>query len=255
MENGANSSCMRTFCAECGSMWQPGDKFCRECGSNQFREVNVEPVIVDEKINLRASDILPKPDRNLFQTAMASDGRPMRGLLDPEMKAVPQYKFCPNVQDLSIPHKEPVVIRSTEIDVFNFRFMYIPAVIDGGIHKRYPSGQYDFHLIRTSTGARCRIGICIYNDKREDIFDTDAGALTRLDLLLKEHDLAQLDGYSKHVQFAANTMDLLVQYTSGEQIAATGARPQAKEYYDEIWFMDFFRSLSGEFGKNIFRDI
>ncbi len=49
-------------------------------------------------------------------------------------------------------------------------------------------------MIRTSKGARCRIEIHRYNDNREETFDADAFALTRLDTLLKERDVAQLDG-------------------------------------------------------------
>ena len=66
--------------------------------------------------------------------------------------------------------------------------------------------------------------------------------------------MAQLDGYSVHSPGAANHMDLLVQYTSGERIAATGMPPQNNKYFNEEWFLDFFRNLSGAFGNNIFTD-
>ena len=77
---------------------------------------------------------------------------------------------------------------------------------------------------------------------------------TLLDTLLKERDVAQLDGYSVHSSGAANHMDLLVQYAGGEQIAATGLPPHNNKNYNAEWFIDFFRSLSGAFGKNIFTD-
>ena len=40
----------------------------------------------------------------------------------------------------------------------------------------------------------------------------------------------------------------------GERIAATGLPPHDNQYYNAEWFIDFFRSLSGAFGKNIFTD-
>jgi len=57
-----------------------------------------------------------------------------------------------------------------------------------------------------------------------------------------------------HSPGAANHMDLLVQYVGGEQIAATGLPPHNNKNYNAEWFIDFFRSLSGAFGKNIFSD-
>ena len=71
---------------------------------------------------------------------------------------------------------------------------------------------------------------------------------------MKERNVAQLDGYSVHSPEAANHMDLLVQYRGGERIAATGLPPQNNKHFNEEWFIDFFRNLSGAFGKNIFTD-
>ena len=211
-------------------------------------------------MRLRASEFLPDIDRSVPYVAMASDGLPVRGMLDPREMSNPNYKppvFVPTIKDVSIKHDKPVEIISTEIDVFNFRFSYFVLPDKEGKAKWYPSGDYCFHLIRTSKGARCRIEYHSYSDNREEEFDADAFALTRLDTLLKERDVAQLDGYSVHSPGAANHMDMLVQYVGGEQIAATGIppyEPPYKQYYNAEWFMDFFRNLSGAFGKNIFTD-
>ncbi|MBQ8919308.1 MAG: hypothetical protein IJ056_04310, partial [Acidaminococcaceae bacterium] len=70
----------------------------------------------------------------------------------------------------------------------------------------------------------------------------------------KERDVAQLDGYSVRALMCADNMDLLVQYVGGEQVAATGLPPGNNKYYNAEWFIDFFRNLSGAFGKNIFTD-
>ena len=254
-DNFANTA---VFCKECGRQLNPGDKFCRECGSTQTQEVNIEPVNVEKKMSLRASELLLRLNLPVGYVPLMSDGMPARGMMSPDEMNNPNYRppvFVPTVKDVSLKHEEPVVIHSTEIDVFNLRCSYFaPDFNNKEMMKWYPTGDYCFHLIRTTNGARCRIEKHSYSDNREEAFDADAFALTRLDRLLKERDVAQLDGYSVHSPGAANHMDLLVQYTSGEHIAATGIPPQNNNHYNEEWFIDFFRNLSGAFGKNIFTD-
>ena len=246
------------FCKECGQQLNPGDKFCRACGSTQTQEINIEPVNVEKKMRRRAAELLPCLKLPAGYVPLMSDGMPARGMMSPDEMNNPNYRppvFVPTVKDVSIKHEEPVVIHSTEIDVFNLRCSYFaPDFNNKEMMKWYPTGDYCFHLIRTTNGARCRIEKHSYSDNREEEFDADTFALTRLDRLLKERDVAQLDGYSVHSPGAANHMDLLVQYTSGERIAATGVPPQNNNYYNEEWFIDFFRNLSGAFGKNIFTD-
>ena len=248
------------FCKECGQQLKPGERFCTYCGSKQTQEINIESINVDKKMRLRASELLPDVKYPPGYVPLMSDGMPARGGMDPRDLNNPDFRpptFQPKIEDVSIKHDEPVVIHSAEIEVFNFRCSYfVPPFDNEEKMKWYPIGDYCFHLIRTSKGARCRIEFHSYSDNREDVFDADAFALTRLDQLLKEHDVAQLDGYSVHSFGAANHMDLLVQYAGGEQIAATGLppnNPPFNQYYNEEWFIDFFRNLSGAFGKNVFR--
>lgn len=248
------------FCKECGQQLKPEDKFCTYCGSKQTQEVNIEPINVEKKMRLRASELLPDIDRTVPYVAMASDGMPVRGMMSPEEMNNPNYRppvFVPTVKDVSIKHDEPVVIHSTEIEVFNLRCSYFaPDFNNKEMMEWYPTGDYCFHLIRTSKGAHCRIEFHSYSDKREDEFNADTFALTRLDKLLKERDVAQLDGYSVHSLGVVNHMDLLVQYAGGERIAATGMPPKNPpyaQYFNEEWYIDFFRNLSGAFGKNVFR--
>ena len=47
------------FCKECGRQLNPGDKFCRDCGSTQMQEVDIEPINVEKKMRLRAAELLP----------------------------------------------------------------------------------------------------------------------------------------------------------------------------------------------------
>lgn len=247
------------FCKECGQQLNPGDKFCRACGSTQTQEVNIEPVNVEKKMRRRASELLPCLKLPAGYVPLMSDGLPARGgMPDPREAHNPDYQtpvFRPMIKDLSVKHDKPVEISSTEIEVFNLRCSYFSPPYDNEEKmKWYPAGDYCFHLIRTSKGARCRIEFHSYSDNREEEFDADSFALTRLDRLLKERDVTQLDGYSVHSPGAANHMDLLVQYTGGERIAATGIPPQNNQYFNEEWFIDFFRNLSGAFGKNIFTD-
>ena len=249
-----NFSNTAVFCKECGHILNPEDKFCTECGSKQIQEVNIEPINVDKKMRLRASELLPGIERPANYVPLMSDGMPARGGMDPFNPNFKPPVFQPKVEDVSIKHDEPVVIKSTEIDIFNFRFnFFCPPYDNEEKAKWYPPGDYCFHLIRTSKGARCRIEFRSYSKNWEDKFDADTFALTRLDQLLKERDVAQLDGYSVHSLGVANYMDLLVQYVGDERIAATGLPPHNNKYYNPEWFIDFFRNLSGAFGKNIFR--
>ena len=247
------------FCKECGQQIKPGDRFCTYCGSTQTQEINIEPVNVEKKMRRRASELLPCLKLPAGYMPLMSDGLPARGgMPDPREAHNPDYQppvFRPMIKDLSVKHDKPVEISSTEIEVFNLRCSYFAPPYDNEEKmKWYPAGDYCFHLIRTSKGARCRIEFHSYSDNREEEFDADTFALTRLDRLLKERDVAQLDGYSVHFPGAANHMDLLVQYAGGERIAATGIPPQNNQYFNEEWFIDFFRNLSGAFGKNIFTD-
>ena len=247
------------FCKECGQQIKPGDRFCTYCGSTQTQEINIEPVNVEKKMRRRAAELLPCLKLPAGYMPLMSDGLPARGgMPDPREAHNPDYQppvFRPMIKDLSVKHDKPVEISSTEIEVFNLRCSYFsPPYDDEEKMKWYPAGDYCFHLIRTSKGARCRIEFHSYSDNREEEFDANTFALTRLDRLLKERDVAQLDGYSVHSPGAANHMDLLVQYTSGERIAATGIPPQNNNHYNEEWFIDFFRNMSGAFGKNIFTD-
>ena len=247
------------FCKECGQQIKPGDRFCTYCGSTQTQEINIEPVNVEKKMRRRAAELLPCLKLPAGYMPLMSDGLPARGgMPDPREAHNPDYQppvFRPMIKDLSVKHDKPVEISSTEIEVFNLRCSYFSPPYDNEEKmKWYPAGDYSFHLIRTSKGARCRIEFHSYSDNREEEFDADTFALTRLDRLLKERDVAQLDGYSVHSPGAANHMDLLVQYAGGERIAATGLPPQNNKYFNEEWFIDFFRNLSGAFGKNIFTD-
>ena len=247
------------FCANCGRKLEPEDKFCRECGSSQTQAVDIEPINVDKKMRLRAAKLLPCLNLPAGYVPLMSDGMPARGGMPyPCESHDPDYQppvFRPMIKDLSIKHDKPVEICSTEIDVFNLRCSYFAPPFDNKEKmKWYPAGDYCFHLIRTTKGTRCRIEYHSYSDNREEEFDADTFALTRLDVLLKERDVTQLDGYSVHSPGAASHMDLLVQYVGGERIAATGLPPHDNQYYNAEWFIDFFRSLSGAFGKNIFTD-
>ena len=252
-----NFSNTAVFCKECGHILNPEDKFCTECGSKQTQEVNIEPINVDKKMRLRASELLPGIERPANYVPLMSDGMPARGAMDPFNPNFTPPVFQPKVEDVSIKHDEPVVIHSTEIEVFNLRCSYFaPDFNNKEMMKWYPTGDYCFHLIRTSKGARCRIEFHSYSQNWDDEFNADTFALTRLDQLLKERDVAQLDGYSVHSLGVANHMDLLVQYAGGERIAATGLPPKNPpyaQYFNEEWYIDFFRNLSGAFGKNVFR--
>jgi len=93
------------FCKECGHQLNPGDKFCRDCGSTQMQEVNMEPVNVEKKMRLRAAELLPCLKLPAGYMPLMSDGLPARGgMPDPREMQNPDYQpplFRPMIKDLS----------------------------------------------------------------------------------------------------------------------------------------------------------
>ena len=81
------------FCKECGRQLNPGDKFCRECGSTQTQEVNIEPVNVEKKMRRRAAELLPCLKLPAGYVPLMSDGLPARGgMPDPREAHNPDYQ-------------------------------------------------------------------------------------------------------------------------------------------------------------------
>jgi hypothetical protein len=162
-------------------------------------------------------------------------------------------------RDTSVSHRSPVVISSTEITSFRLRFQFNGDYDKDELRKRYPSGWYDFRLEKTGKGAECHLEY--WRDggpSRKEDFPVKGDALERLDKLLKEHDVAQIDGHSMWNSALGDDMSLDVCYASGERICADGqggdVKPDAK-YYREEWFIDFFRAIGREYGKNILEEI
>jgi hypothetical protein len=88
---------------------------------------------------------------------------------------------------------------------------------------------------------------------RKADFPVDAEALARLDRLLKAHDVAHIDGHSLYNSALGDDMSMEVRYESGETIRADGQGGDVKpdpRYYREEWFIDFFRALGREYGRD-----
>ena len=138
-------------------------------------------------------------------------------------------------RDTSIRHAEPVVISSTEISSFWLR------------------------LEKNENGATCHLEYWTEGKpSRKADFPVNGDAFARLDALLKEHDVAQIDGHSMQNSALGDFMNLEVNYESGEQIYASGegggVKPDAR-YYREEWFIDFFRALGREYKQNVLEGI
>lgn len=162
-------------------------------------------------------------------------------------------------RDNSIRHTSPVVISSTEISSFRLRFHFSVDYDEPVLRERYPWGWYDFRLERIENGARCHLEY--WRDggsSRKEEFPVKGDALERLDALLKERDVAQIDGHSLWNSALGDDMSLDVRYANGERICADGqggdVKPDSK-YYREEWFIDFFRALGREYGKDILEEI
>ena len=157
--------------------------------------------------------------------------------------------------DTSIRHTRPVVISSTEIVSFKLRFQFSGDYDDAALRARYPWGWYDFRLERTEKGALCHLEF--WRDgvpSRKADFPVKSEVLKRLDALLKEHDVAQIDGHSVWNSALGDDMSLEVRYESGETIRADGQGGDVKpdpRYYREEWFIDFFRKLGRKYQQNV----
>ena len=158
-------------------------------------------------------------------------------------------------RDTSVRQATPVVISSTESSSFRLKFEFSKdyGEEDEG-RGRYPSGWYDLRLEKTGNGANCHLEYWTQSEpSRKADFSVSGDALARLDALLKEHDVAQIDGHSMWNSALGDFMNLEVNYESGEQIYASGeggdVKPDAK-YYQEEWFIDFFRALGREYGHD-----
>lgn len=158
-------------------------------------------------------------------------------------------------RDNSVRHASPVVISSNSISSLRLRFQYSKDYDEEDERRgRYPSGWYDLRLEKTADGADCHLEY--WSDRtptRAADFPVDADALARLDSLLKTHDVAQIDGHSLYNSALGDDMRLEVVYESGETIHADGqggdVKPDSK-YYQEEWFIDFFRALGREYGHD-----
>ena len=158
-------------------------------------------------------------------------------------------------RDTSVRHASPVLISSTEISSFRLRFEYSRDYNDEDeLRGRYPSGWYDLRLEKNENGANCHLEYWTRSEpSRKADFPVNGDALARLDALLKEHDVAQIDGHSLYNSALGDDMSMEVRYESGETIRADGQGGDVKpdpKYYQEEWFIDFFRRLGREYGHD-----
>ena len=158
-------------------------------------------------------------------------------------------------QDSSVRRASPVAISSTDISSFRLRFQYsMDYGAEDELRGRYPSGWYDLRLEKSENGADCHLEYWAEGRPgRKADFPVDAEALARLDRLLKAHDVARIDGHSLYNSALGDDMSMEVRYESGETIRADGqggdVKPDAR-YYREEWFIDFFRALGREYGRD-----
>ena len=155
--------------------------------------------------------------------------------------------------DNSVRRASPVVISSRDISSFRLRFEFGDAHWDDGLRVKYPPGLYDFRLEKTAQSVQCHIEYGTEEAARAADFTVDESALAQLDELLKAHDVAQIDGHAKYNSALGGNMRLDVRYESGEKIFAVGEGGASvvpdSRYYQEEWFIDFFRALGHEYGQ------
>ncbi len=157
--------------------------------------------------------------------------------------------------DSSVRRVSPAAIASTEISSFRLRFQYSRDYgEEDELRGRYPPGWYDLRMEKTEVGADCHLEYWTEGKpSRKADFPVSTVALARLDRLLKEHDVAQIDGHSLYNSAVGDDMSMEVRYESGEAICADGQGGGVKpdpQYYREEWFIDFFRRLGREYGRD-----
>ncbi len=157
--------------------------------------------------------------------------------------------------DLSGRHETPVVISSRELRRFYMTFEYMNPSENKKAQERRPDGLYTLTLEQAGEGARFFMEWDDrYGERRETEFMADASALADLEALLRDHDVAQIDGHAKRNTALGDNMLLEAVYASGESIRAVGegggVKP-APRYYQEEWLIDFFRDLARACGHDI----
>ncbi len=159
-----------------------------------------------------------------------------------------EYVESGGVADTSDP-SAPKVIKSDEITSFSLQTLVdqpltIPAEEGRETDTTYPTGTYGFSMERS--GAEVSVKIDFPEESYE--FVTDEEALKKLDDLLKDHDVASMNGHAQRNSALGTYIDLDVKYASGESISvyAEGGAAVVPNAWNDGYFITFFDGLLEE---------
>ncbi len=109
----------------------------------------------------------------------------------------------------------------------------------------YPQGIWQLTLKKSQRGAelemRCdNAGLHVAGTVPDIAFRT-------LQELIELHGVTRLNGHSKRDSALGELLDLSITYASGERITAYaegGSATLPEKYWDQLWFLDFFRKIA-----------
>ncbi|MCR5267114.1 MAG: hypothetical protein K6E16_01165 [Lachnospiraceae bacterium] len=154
---------------------------------------------------------------------------------------------CGGVSDNSDPNASKT-IQSDKLQSFYLKFeadmpISVPITEDTRAAV-YPSGMYEFSM------AKEKGRVLVHADFAGEVFDFDAEeeALKRFDKVLKENNVAAMNGHSQRNSALGTYIDLNAVYEDGESITvyAEGGASVIPNYWDDSIYVGFFDGLMEE---------
>lgn len=137
-------------------------------------------------------------------------------------------------------------IVTAEIGFDNSSYEYPESDLEKLIH-----GTYDIRIERTDAGAKVSVTVTdSYSMTRRFDFEADKKVLDELQNVIKEHEVAKLDGYYKRDSALGEGFDLEIVYESGDKISAHaegGYAVMPDKYWDEKWFLAYIDKVLREY--------
>jgi len=149
----------------------------------------------------------------------------------------------------------PKEIKSTALTSFELSFDDTARVpTDPGAYAQHPPGFYELSLVGDDMGCECRATCAlggIDGDKVVNLcFQAGPAALEGLQQLIRDHDVAQVNGVYLTAGAVKGATLLKASYASGERIEARaeGGAELPGRYFRTEWFVDYFRDLAQSHG-------
>lgn len=146
-------------------------------------------------------------------------------------------------------HSDPSAVKeiqSDELKEFRLRcensFGISVSASDGvSAPTNYPAGYYNYEMIKSDDGAEVSVDFA----GEEFKFTADNEELSNLAKLLKDHDVASMNGHSKRNSALGTYIDFEALYESGEKISiyAEGGASVEPDNWNPVIYVEFFDGL------------